>query len=196
MLLGGLAVGCLIVLYPFFSALLWAAILAFTTWPIFEWLQVRLRLRRGPAALVMVLLTAVVLVLPLALVAPESAADVSHLRHGIETALRDGLPLSPPWLHDVPLVGPELSGLWDSWAADISAAFPVLRPYFGIVLEWLYRLLIGLAGGVLMFVLALFIAFFFYVYGEPLADRLRAILLRIAGPQGDRMLTMTGLTVR
>ncbi|HEX5326179.1 MAG TPA: AI-2E family transporter, partial [Acetobacteraceae bacterium] len=47
-----------------------------------------------------------------------------------------------------------------------------------------------------MFVLALFIAFFFYVYGEPLADRLRAILLRIAGPQGDRMLTMTGLTVR
>ena len=33
----------------------------------------------------------------------------------------------------------------------------------------------------LLFVLALFIAFFFYLYGEPIAARLRVILQRIAG---------------
>ena len=195
-MLGALGVGCLVVLYPFFSALLWAAILTFTTWPVFEWLHVRLRLGRGPAALIMVLLTAIVLVLPLALVAPESAADVAHLRHSIEAALREGLPQSPQWLINLPLVGPGLSALWDSWAADLTAAFPTLRPYFGIVLEALFRLLLGFAGGVLMFILALFIAFFFYVYGEPIAGRMRNILLRIAGPRGDRVLAMTGLTVR
>ena len=37
-------------------------------------------------------------------------------------------------------------------------------------------LLLGLANGVLLFVLALFIAFFFYLYGEPIAARLRVIL--------------------
>ena len=47
-----------------------------------------------------------------------------------------------------------------------------------------------------MFLLALFIAFFFYVYGEPIADRLRLILHRIAGVQADRLITVTGATVR
>jgi predicted PurR-regulated permease PerM len=195
-LLGGLAVGCVLVLYPFFSALLWAGILAFTTWPLFEWLTVRVGLRRGVAALVMVLLTAIVVVLPLALVAPASATDVMHLRHSIETALHDGLPEAPGWVHGVPVLGPSLADLWNGWAADLSAAVGSLRPYLGIVLEGLFHLLLGIAGGVLMFVLALFIAFFFYVYGEPLAEQARAILMRIGGPRGERMLVMVGLTVR
>ena len=39
LLVGGIGVGCVLVLYPFFSALLWAAILVFTTWPVCEWLR-------------------------------------------------------------------------------------------------------------------------------------------------------------
>ena len=196
MLLGGLAVGCVLVLYPFFSALLWAAILAFTTWPLFEWLTVRLGLRRGLAALMMVLLTAVVVVLPLGLAAPASATDVMHLRHSIEAALHGGLPEAPGWVHGIPVLGPSLADLWNGWAADLSAAAVSLKPYLGIVLEGLFHLLLGIAGGVLMFVLALFIAFFFYVYGEPMAEQASAILLRIGGPRGERMLVMVGLTVR
>jgi predicted PurR-regulated permease PerM len=34
LLLGGIGIGCVLVLYPFFSSLLWAAILVFTTWPV------------------------------------------------------------------------------------------------------------------------------------------------------------------
>jgi len=195
-LLGCLAVGCVLVLYPFFSALLWAAILAFTTWPLFEWLTVRLGLRRGLAALVMVLLTAIVVVLPLGLAAPASATDVIHLRHSIEAALHDGLPEAPGWVRGIPVVGLSLTDLWNGWAADLSAAAVSLKPYLGILLEGLFHLLVGIAGGVLMFVLALFIAFFFYVYGEPMAEQAGAILLRIGGPRGERMLVMVGLTVR
>ena len=46
LLLGGIFIGCVLVLYPFMSSLLWAAILAFTTWPVFEWLRADLHLRR------------------------------------------------------------------------------------------------------------------------------------------------------
>ena len=70
LLLGGVGVGCVLVLYPFFSALLWAGILVFTTWPACDWLHETLRLRRGAAAGVMVTLIAVVIVLPLALAEP------------------------------------------------------------------------------------------------------------------------------
>ena len=196
MLLGALAVGCILVLYPFFSALLWAGILAFTTWPLFEWLHTRLHLRKGAAATIMVLLIAVVIVLPLGLAAPGSASDVYQLRHSIEHALRAGLPPAPLWLSTLPGVGPGLADIWNTWAADLSAAFVSLRPYLGILLEGLFHLLLGVANGVLMFIFALFITFFFYVYGDPIATRLHTIMLRIAGPRGNRMLGLIGLTVR
>jgi predicted PurR-regulated permease PerM len=196
LLLGGVAIGCVLVLYPFFSSLLWAAILVFTTWPVFEWLRVHGRLRRGPSAGVMVALTAVVVVLPLALAAPGGANDVNHLRGVIEDALRAGLPGSPDWVFDIPLIGPTLGALWNRWAADISVMVEAMRPYFGIVLEGGLSLLLGLANGVLLFVLALFVAFFFYMHGEPMAVRLRVILLRIAGARADRLIDVTGATVR
>jgi predicted PurR-regulated permease PerM len=196
LLLGGIAIGCVIVLYPFVSSLLWAAILVFTTWPLCEWLRLRLRLRPSIAAGAMVALTAVVLVLPLALAAPSGADDVAHLRHVIESSLRAGLPDAPTWVFDIPLLGPTVGGLWNRWAADVTEMLEAFRPYFGIILEGGLGLLLGIANGVLLFVLSLFIAFFFYVYGEPIADRMRLLLQRIAGSQADRLILVTGATVR
>jgi predicted PurR-regulated permease PerM len=196
LLLGGVAVGCVLVLYPFFSAVLWAAILVFTTWPLCDWLHTHMRLRRGAAAGVMVALTAVVLVLPLALAAPGGANDVNHLRVVIDEALRAGLPGAPDWVFEIPAVGRTLGDLWNRWAADITVMVDALQPYFGIVLEGGLGLLLGLANGVLLFVLALFIAFFFYVYGEPISGRLRTILQRIAGARAKRLIEITGATVR
>ena len=196
LIVGGIGAGALLVLWPFLSALLWAAILVFTTWPVFEWLVAHARLGRAPAALAMVLLTAVAVLLPLALAAPESAADVAHLRLAAEHALASGLPPAPPWLQAMPLVGGGLADIWNRSAADFTTALAPLQPYFGLALEALLRLLLGIAGGVLMFGFALFIAFFFYLHGAPIAGRLRTLLARIAGPQGERALRLTGHTVR
>ncbi len=197
LLLGGIGVGCVLVLYPFFSALLWAAILVFTTWPVCDWLHQQLRLRRGAAAGVMVALTAVMIVLPLALAAPSGANDVNHLRAAIDGALRAGLPGAPAWVYEIPLRSDKhWEDLWNRWAADISIMVEALGPYVGILLEGGLGLLLGLANGVLLFVLALFIAFFFYLYGEPIAARLRLILHRIAGARAERLIVITGATIR
>src|SRR5579875_1622678 len=93
MLLGVIGIGCAYILYPFFSAILWAAILVFTTWPVHEWLRVRLHLPSVGAASLMVLLTAVLVVLPIAIAAPGGAEDVAHVRHSINLLLAAGLPL-------------------------------------------------------------------------------------------------------
>ena len=102
LLLVGIAVGCWFVLTPFLSAILWAGILVFSTWPVFEWVRSRLRLRRAWAAGAMVSLTAVLIVLPLALAAPAGAEDANQLRAAIEALLGGGLPASPAWLAEVP----------------------------------------------------------------------------------------------
>src|SRR6185312_4708204 len=103
LLLGAVSVGCILVLYPFFSALLWAASLVYTTWPVCEWLRLHLRLPRGAAAGLMVLLTAVM-----------------RLRQAIEATLRAGLPGSPTWVFAIPLVGPTVGSLWNRCAEDVS----------------------------------------------------------------------------
>ena len=197
LLLGGVAIGCVLVLYPFFSALLWAAILVFTTWPVAEWLRVHLRLGHIGAAVLMVALTAVVLVLPLALAAPGGAADVNHLHTVIEDALRGGLPDAPRWVFDIPWSGPSFGASVEPLGGrHHRAGRRRCSPISACSLEGGLSLLLGIANGVLLFVLALFVAFFFYVYGEPIAARLRLILHRIAGAQADRLILVTGATVR
>ncbi len=196
LLLGGVAIGCVLVLHPFLSAILWAAILVFSTWPLYGWLQAQVRLGRGGTAGLMVALVAVLVVLPLALAVPGGADDVNHLRALVQNAVQDGMPVAPPWLWGVPIVGSGLGGLWNSWAADLSSMGAFFKPYLGIALGFGVSLLLGLANGVLDFVLALVIAFFFYASGERLAAVVVALLRRIAGAQAERLIAVTGATVR
>ncbi len=201
LLLTGIAVGCALVLQPFFSAMLWAAILVFTTWPMFEWLRSHLQLGhsrwgRSAAALLMVLLTALFTVLPLALTLPAGADDVARLRDSLAMLFNDGMPSAPGWLFQVPLLGPVAADYWNGWAADLGEMVKFFRPYFGMIAESGLSLLLSIAGGVLQFALALFIGFFFWLYGGTLAGYARALLHRIAGSYADRLIVVTGKVVR
>lgn len=196
LLLGGVAIGCFLVLAPFLSAILWAAILVFATWPLHEWVRARLAVRRGVVAGLMVSLTAVVVVLPIALAAPDGANEVNNLRQLVQDALARGLPKAPAWLAEVPAVGPTLTSFWNRSAEDLTVLGETLRPYLGILAEGGFSLLLGIAQGVLLFLLSLFIAFFFYLYGEPIAARMDALLHRIAGSRADQLIAVTGATVR
>ena len=196
LLLGGIAIGCGEVLYPFFSAILWAAILTYTTWPMYQWLRARTPLGRTAASLAMVLGAAVVVALPLALAAPSGADDANKLRNLVQDALAAGLPDAPGWLADVPLVGATVADLWNSWAADLTAMVAFFKPYFGMVAEAGLSLLLGLANGVLSFALALIVAFFFFISGERLAEGAAALLGRIAGERAPRLIAVTGGTIR
>ena len=72
-----LVIGCLLVLQPFVTALLSAAIVSFSTWPIYKWLELKLGGRRWLAALVMTLFLIVIIVLPLAWLALTIADSVA-----------------------------------------------------------------------------------------------------------------------
>jgi len=196
LLVGGIAIGCLVVLWPFLSAILWAAILTYTTWPIYEQVRTRGNLGHAGAAGAMVAAAFVIVVLPIALAAPGGADDVDQLRHVLLGAVSAGLPASPAWLRTVPAVGATLAGIWDSWAEDLTVMGEFFKPYFGMVAEFGLSLLLGLASGVLMFLLALFVAFFFFAAGDRLAGRIRVILGRIAGARAPRLIEVTGATIR
>lgn len=195
LLIGGIALGCGFVLYPFFSALLWAAILVFATWPVFLWLERTLRLPRPAIALFMVLLIALVVVLPLGLAAPQGAEDVKAMRESLEAWLAS-VPPAPHWLYGLPVIGPSLTDTWNAWAGDLSTMTGFFRPYLGLIAERGLSLLLGIAGGIAQLGVALFAAFFFWLNGQALAANLQILAHKVAGSYAPHLIDATALTVR
>jgi predicted PurR-regulated permease PerM len=195
-LLGTLIAGCLAVLQPFIAAIAWAAILTFTTWPIYVWLRVRLGLPRPVAALLMLVMTALVILLPLTLIAENGLQNAANLRRMINEVLIFGLPEAPPWVASVPIFGTTITDIWNHWSADLESLLAAVHPYLGTVAKEGLQLLIGVTDGVVRMGLALFIAFFFFISGEALARRISGFLDRIIGGQAERLLKIVGATVR
>ncbi len=195
LLIGGIAFGCAVVLYPFASALLWAAILVFAVWPGFNWLRRNLRLPRAAAASLIVLLVALVVVLPLLLAAPGGAADIHTLRLALEAWFAD-IPPAPHWLGAVPMIGPTASDTWNAWATDLSAMTAFFRPYLGMAAERGLRVFVSLASGVAELLLALIAAFFFLLSGDALAANLSILIHRVAGRYAPQLIDATANTVR
>ncbi|MCW5603744.1 MAG: AI-2E family transporter [Burkholderiales bacterium] len=124
-------VGCLMVLRPFLGAILAAAILCFSTWPLYRFIEDKVGGRRWLAALVMTLLILFVLVVPLALIALSFRDEVPPLVEHVREALTDGLPQPPDWVMQIPLIGEWLHAAWREVAegpATLAETLPAGSP--------------------------------------------------------------------
>jgi predicted PurR-regulated permease PerM len=191
-----LAAGCAVVLLPFLSALLWAIILSFSTWPIYSRLEKLLGGRPTLAALAMIIVVAMFLVLPILIVAVSLADNVSALAAAFRRVLAEGPPAPPNWILDVPLVGHRLFERWQSVAADGAKFSATLQPYVGDAANWILGLGASAGASIAQLALSLFIAFFLYRDGASAVMRLRVAAERLAGNRGQALLTVAGSTIK
>jgi len=194
--LGGLGIVCFMVLRPFVSALLWAVILAYTTWPAFKLLRERTGMSPGWAALVMVLAEFLLLGLPIAFAAPTSREDVEALQRGVEALITEGLPGIARFLAGLPVVGPWvtewLAGLDDTFAG----LFAAIRPYAGTLAQNALSILLAVLSGIAELLLAIALAFFFYRDGPAMAAQMERVMEKLAGPRSRRLVLLTGDVTR
>lgn len=191
-----LIIGSYLVLQPFISALLWAALLCYATWPLFSRLNTRLKNRRNTsAALLCLALTALVLV-PLILVGISLAENVNKLNDMLHVVLAQGLPLPPDWVAGLPLVGESIHNFWVAAASDTASMLEPLKRNLPELSKWLLGRGVALGNGVLQMSLAMFILFFLYRDGEALAQRLNNALERIGGEHARKLLLLAGSTVK
>ena len=188
----GLAVGCFLVLRPFLSALLWAAILVYSTWPAYKLLREKIGLSPGWAAGAMVVLEFLLIGVPLVFATPKRLDDVEGLRASVEALLTQGMPGLGDWLARLPLAGPYLA----SWAASfdfgVTGLVELLQPYAGGLAQALLSLLLAVLSGIAEVFLAIFLAFFLYRDGLAIASRGEAVLARLAGTRARRLMDLTG----
>jgi predicted PurR-regulated permease PerM len=191
-----LTIACLMVLRPFLSALLWAAILVFSTWPGFRLLRERTGMSNGLAALVMVLAEFLLIGVPLVLATPTRREDVEGLRSAVETLLTQGMPGLGDWLGRLPMVGPYLSDYLERVDFGFSAIAELLQPYAGTLAQGLLSVLLAVLSGLAEVLLAIFLAFFLYRDGPAIAKRSEAALHRLAGDRSRRLMALIGDVTR
>jgi predicted PurR-regulated permease PerM len=192
----GLAIGCFLVLRPFLSALLWAAILVYSTWPAYKLLREKVRLSPGWAAGAMVALEFLLIGVPLVFATPKRLEDVEGLRASVEALLTQGMPGLGEWVGRLPLVGPYIASWASGFDWGITSLLELVQPYAGGLAQALLSVLLAVLSGIAEVFLALFLAFFFYRDGVAIAARGEAVLTRLAGTRARRLMDLTGDVTR
>lgn len=191
-----LAVGSLVVLRPFFSAVLMAAVLCFSTWPIYRRVLACCRNRRTIAALVMTVALVLVLLVPFLVIGFSLADNVKHVAAGVRGMLESGPPAPPEWVRGVPRAGPWLAANWEEWAGDSARVIRELKRFIEPATGWLLRASLAILRGLADMAIGVFIAFFLFRDGAAAAERLEGAARRLAGSRGMHLLSVAGATVR
>ena len=187
---------CILVLAPFWSALFWASVLAFASWPLMRLLTGLLRGSVTSAALLLTLAWMVALALPLVWLGFNLADHIQSAVAFIKNVQVDGLPEPPVWLAAVPLLGERLVGLWNTIDQQGAALFTAIKPYLGQVGNWLLARSAQIGGGMLELVLSLVLVFFFYRDGPALTHFVHALLERLIGERAGHYLNLVAGTVQ
>jgi predicted PurR-regulated permease PerM len=197
-LLAILVIGCFIVLKPFLVTVLWALILALSTWPTFRWLERRLGGRRTLAALIVTLGLVAALLVPLIIVGTSVADDISRFSARAREFFADGLPPTPPeWLAGLPVAGPDLAAQWTDLAEDTDRLADLIRQHIPAVRDWLLRTAGALTLGLLELALSLIIAFIFLRQGPAVSRRLGVMVDKLTGHErGQHLLAVAQGTLK
>ena len=191
-----LLAGCLLVLRPFISALLWAVVLCSSSWPLYRRLLNRLGNRRTLAALVMTLGMILIILLPFLIVGNTLADNVQDLKAATMRMIKAGPPEPPTWLAKVPGVGPQAVNYWQNLTTDRDKMWAEVQGYFERSKPWLIKGSLALGGGLVQLGLSIFIAFFLFRDGVAVAGKLTDAVERISGERGRHLLTVASNTVR
>ena len=191
-----LAAGCLAILVPFTAPILWAVIIALTTWPAYRRLRDLLGGRRSLAATLMVLMLVAGLVLPLIVLATSLADDATAFVRNVRSFFADGVPAAPAWMYGLPLAGDRLAALW----TDIAEGTLSLGQYVPKVIQpvgsWLVKIGAGVTQALFDLAIGLITLFFIYRDGGSGGQSLHDLAERIGGAKSERLLGVAASTMK
>lgn len=191
-----LVIGCLYVLRPFLAAMLFAAAVVISSWPMYQFMLGRMKGRRSLAALTLTFTLTLLVIVPIGLVAYNLADDVGRLYDLIKLAVTTGHVEPPGWIKEVPLIGGWLDGYVRNLVSSREQMMEVARQMLEPARHYLLGGGIVLGAGVAQMSLAAFVAFFLYRDGEGLLRATRVAMDRIIGEGAPRIATTVSHTVR
>jgi predicted PurR-regulated permease PerM len=184
LLLVGMAALCALILEPFITPIVWAAILAYASWPLYRRLRRLLHGYRTVAALLMTLLLAGAVIVPVLWILMLVQGELISAYQAITRYLAQGPQAVPNFLTRIPWIGDKIQETMDRYSTDPSELTQQLS---GWMLGWssqLGRILGEVGRNVVKLSLTLLTLFFFYRDGETIATQADTV---VEGFFGDRL---------
>lgn len=187
---------CLLVLRPFLAPILWAAILAYVTWPLY--CQVRKPFRRFDtvAASLMTLLVVAIAIAPLFWLLVLIQHELVYAYRSVTTYLSQGPHTLPAAIRDIPWFGAWLQDGLNRYREDPAA---LGREITDGLQRWrgqLGALLGGVGRNVVKLLIALLTLFFFYRDGDLLVHQIQRVAKRFLDDRLDRSVHAAGIMTR
>lgn len=168
------------VLLPFLVPLIWAAILAYVTWPLHIRVSRLIPRRQSLASLATTLLVSVAIVLPIVWLVFMFKTETFTAYREVQNLLLNK-PVLPPTLGDLPGVGPWLQERWADLTADPTALKTELQQLIARSGDELQAVLGGVGRNIFKLFVALFAMFFFLRDGPRFFVQMRAVLEGVLG---------------
>ena len=188
--------GCFFVLRPFISALLWAVILSFSTWPVYKWWERILKGRKTLAAMLMTGLLICAFVLPIVIIGLSFADEATTLIEKIREISDKGPPEMPAWVGNLPFIGPEIQKYWQEWTLDHDKLADFLMPYIKSIRGQILAKGAVMGQAIFQVLLSIIVCFFFYRDGEETVQSLANFLKKIAGARAHRLIKVAADTTK
>ena len=188
-------IGCLVILSPFFPAILLAVILALSAWPAFMWLKAKLGGRVQLAATLMTIALALCFVVPLTIIGTSSAENFGKLTEVAQRSLNQDMGKLATDIASVPYIGGVLADYWRDITTDKESMQAVVKEYAGIGTEALIKLGGSIARGLFDLTLGVLIAYFFFRHGARVSVRISNLIERFGGTGGQRLLDVSKNTL-
>ena len=195
LLIGMLALGCVVVLQPFLTSVLWAAILAYATWPAYCKLHRSLGSRNWAAA-AMTTAVAAVIILPVVVVGSKLVENSAPVITSVQSFFFKGMAEPPAWVNRIPVVGSLLSRYVAQYVNDELATSSTLRQLLGPAQALIIETARTIAGGLVELVLSVLVSFFFYRDGAYIARAVQRASERLGGERALQLLGIAGATVK
>lgn len=189
------AIGCYQVLSPFIPALLFAAVTATVSWPLFTRIKKAVGDRPSMAALLMTVLLVTLVVVPLSLFAVSLADSVSILLDAIRERIDKGPILPPHWLKTLPIVGDSIDTYWRRLVVSRDEVSTLLKSLYEPTKTVIVGSSKALGTSFLQLTFATFICFFFYRDGPLILNSFRKVVSNLAGYHSDELLTTINNTL-
>ncbi len=168
------------VLQPFLVPIIWAAILAYVTWPLHIRISRVIRRRQTLAALVTTLLVALLLVVPIIWLLFTLQIEAMKAYREVQQLLATN-PVLPQVLRDLPLVGIWLTERWAELVADPGSLKTSFQQWMSSSADQVSGVVGGVGRNVAKLFIALFAMFFFLRDGARFFSQLRSVLEGMLG---------------
>lgn len=190
-----LVISCLLILKPFVPLLVWGIIIAIASYPRFNNLKHSLGGRGGWAAVVWTVLLLLILIVPIFLFARgvfESGQNlIAHVRDGSLS-----VPPPPPGIDAWPLIGTQLSRMWNAASTDLTQLLISFGPEIKVAVPVILSTSAGVGFTAIQFFFAILVSGALLANSVPMAKLTRALCLRIFGERGPEYQQLVGSTIR